>query len=87
MTIRKVLRRRLILLMLAHLLSIVPIGLRVYALGEPKWAIFIFGVPFFSIMIAMHVFVVCPNCGQFDPVGWVSGERAGPSYHLAREMP
>ncbi|MGE0284097.1 MAG: hypothetical protein AB7P20_26265, partial [Rhizobiaceae bacterium] len=64
MTIRKVLRRRLILLMVGHLLSIVPIGLLVYALGEPKWLMAIFVLPFFSTMIALHFFVVCPNCRQ-----------------------
>lgn len=42
-------------------------------LGGPPWLVLSGFFAFIGATILAHFIVVCPYCGTFDPVGWMSG--------------
>lgn len=53
--------------------SLPLIGLAMILLGESPWPIVAFPVIWIGSMIVAHTIVICPYCGTFDPVGWMTG--------------
>jgi hypothetical protein len=64
---------RLALVVAAMFASLPLLALAMILLGEPPWLLVAFPLIWMGSMIVAHTIVVCPYCGTFDPVGWMTG--------------
>lgn len=89
------LKIRLALVVASMFVSLPLVGVGMILLGEPPWLIVAFPLIWMGAMILAYTIVVCPYCGTFDPVGWMTGgltmngrfRRECPTCHAQMDKP